>query len=44
MESGELDGEILNLEQAMECLGVSERTMLRLLRDERVPARKIGRE
>ena len=39
-----MDGEILNLLQAMEFLGVSERTMLRLLRDERVPARKIGRE
>ena len=39
-----MDGEILNLEQATEFLGVSERTMLRLLREERVPARKIGRE
>lgn len=39
-----MDNDILNLEQAMEFFGVSERTMIKLLREERVPARKIGRE
>jgi excisionase family DNA binding protein len=35
---------ILNLEQAAEFLGISEKTMFKLLREEHVPARKIGRE
>lgn len=39
-----MDTDILNLEQAMEFFGVSERTMIKLLREERIPARKIGRE
>ena len=39
-----MDSEVLNLEQAMELFGVSERTMIKLLREERIPARKIGRE
>lgn len=39
-----MDNDIMNLEQAMEFFGVSERTMIKLLREERVPARKIGRE
>lgn len=39
-----MDNDILNLEQAMELLGVSEKTMIKLLREEHVPARKIGRE
>lgn len=39
-----MDNDILNLEQAMEFFGVSERTMIKLLREERIPARKIGRE
>jgi len=39
-----MDTEILDLEQAMEFLRASERTMIKLLRDENVPARKIGRE
>ena len=39
-----MDSDILNLEQAMEFFGVSERTMIKLLREENVPARKIGRE
>jgi len=39
-----MDNEILNLEQAMAFFGVSERTMIKLLREERIPARKIGRE
>ncbi len=36
--------EVYNLEQAMQLFGVSERTMIKLLREERIPARKIGRE
>lgn len=39
-----MDSEVLNLEQAMAFFGVSERTMIKLLREERIPARKIGRE
>lgn len=39
-----MDNEILNLEQAMELFSVSERTMIKLLREEHIPARKIGRE
>ena len=35
---------VLNLEQAMTLFGVSERTMIKLLREEHIPARKIGRE
>lgn len=36
--------DILNLGQAVEFLGVSEKTLIKLLRDEHIPARKIGRE
>ncbi|WP_313294708.1 helix-turn-helix domain-containing protein, partial [Faecalispora jeddahensis] len=39
-----MDNDILNLEQAVEFLGVSEKTLIKLLREEHVPARKIGRE
>lgn len=39
-----MDSNILNVEQAMEFLGVSEKTLIKLLREEHVPARKIGRE
>jgi excisionase family DNA binding protein len=39
-----MEKDILNLEQAVEFLGVSEKTLIKLLRDEHVPARKIGRE
>jgi len=39
-----MDNDILNLEQAIEFFGVSERTMIKLLREEHIPARKIGRE
>ena len=39
-----MDNDVLNLEQAMEFFSVSERTMIKLLREERIPARKIGRE
>ena len=39
-----MDGNILNIEQAMEFLGVSEKTLIKLLREEHIPARKIGRE
>ena len=36
--------DILNLEQAVEFLGVREKTLIKLLREEHIPARKIGRE
>jgi len=36
--------DILSLEQAIEFLGVSEKTLIKLLREEHIPARKIGRE
>lgn len=36
--------DIPNLEQAVEFLGVSEKTLIKLLREEHIPARKIGRE
>ena len=39
-----MDDDILNLEQAIKFFGVSERTMIKLLREERIPARKVGRE
>lgn len=39
-----MDKDILNLEQAIEFLGVSEKTLIKLLREEHIPARKIGRE
>ena len=39
-----MDNDVLNLEQAVEFFGVSERTMIKMLREERIPARKIGRE
>ncbi|OBR92123.1 MULTISPECIES: helix-turn-helix domain-containing protein [Clostridium] len=39
-----MDNNILNLEQAIDFLGVSEKTLIKLLREEHVPARKIGRE
>ena len=39
-----MDHDVLNLEQAMEFFCVGERTMIKLLREERIPARKIGRE
>lgn len=39
-----MDNDILNLEQAIEFLGVSEKTLIKLLREEHIPARKIGRE
>lgn len=39
-----MDDSILNIEQAVEFLGVSEKTLIKLLREEHVPARKIGRE
>lgn len=39
-----MDIDVLNLEQAIDFFGVSERTMIKLLREERIPARKIGRE
>lgn len=39
-----MDDDILNLEQAAEALGVSEKTLIKLLREDNIPARKIGRE
>lgn len=39
-----MDDGILNLEQATEVLGVSEKTLIKLLREDHIPARKIGRE
>jgi excisionase family DNA binding protein len=39
-----MNNEILNLEQAIALLGVSEKTLIKLLREEHIPARKIGRE
>lgn len=36
--------DILNFGQAIEFLGVSEKTLIKLLREEHLPARKIGRE
>lgn len=38
------DDSILNVEGAMEFLDVSEKTLIKLLREEHIPARKIGRE
>jgi excisionase family DNA binding protein len=39
-----MNDDILNLEQAIEFLGVSEKTLIKSLREEHIPARKIGRE
>ena len=39
-----MEKEILNLQEASVFLQVGERTLLKLLREENVPGRKIGRE
>lgn len=39
-----MDDSIMNAEQAVEFLGISEKTLIKLLREEHIPARKIGRE
>jgi len=39
-----MDADILNLEQACEFLNISAKTLIRILREEHIPARKIGRE
>ena len=39
-----MNSDILNLEQTVEFLRVSEKTLIKLLREENIPARKIGRE
>lgn len=39
-----MDKEILNMEEAAELFGVSAKTFIKLLKEEKVPARKIGRE
>lgn len=44
MEGGISVDEILNLKRAAEFLNVSERVLLKLLQEEEVPARKIGKE
>ena len=36
--------EILNMQEVCELLSVSEKTMIKLLKEENIPARKIGRE
>ncbi|WP_422678788.1 methyltransferase domain-containing protein [Clostridium thermosuccinogenes] len=41
---GWLDKEILTMEEAAELFGVSVKTFIKLLKEEKVPARKIGRE
>ena len=39
-----MNKEILNMEEASELFGVSVKTFIKLLKEEKVPARKIGRE
>lgn len=39
-----MDKEILNMEEASELFNVSIKTFIKLLKEEKVPARKIGRE
>lgn len=39
-----MDDDLMNLNQVIEFLGVSEKTLIKLLREEHIPARKIGRE
>lgn len=39
-----MEKEILNMDEAAELYGVSVKTFIKLLREENVPARKIGRE
>jgi len=43
-EGNAMDKEILNMEEAAELFGVSVKTFIKLLKEEKVPARKIGRE
>ena len=39
-----MEKEILNMEEAAELFNVSIKTFIKLLKEEKVPARKIGRE
>ena len=39
-----VDKEILNMEEAAELFNVSVKTFIKLLKEEKVPGRKIGRE
>lgn len=39
-----LEKEILNMQEVCELLNVSEKTMIKVLQEEDIPARKIGRE
>lgn len=43
-ETDSVDKEILNMEEAAELFNVSIKTFIKLLKEEKVPARKIGRE
>lgn len=44
MGGTDMEKEILNLQEASVFLQVGERTLLKLLREEHIPGRKIGRE
>ena len=44
MEKGIYEKDILNMEEAAELFSVSIKTFIKLLKEENVPARKIGRE
>lgn len=39
-----MQNDVLSMEEACALLGVGEKTMIRVLREEHLPARKIGRE
>lgn len=39
-----MEKEILNMQEVCDLLNVSEKTMIKLLKEEDIPARKIGRE
>lgn len=39
-----MDNSVLNLEQAASLLDISEKTLIKLLKEEHLPARKLGRE
>lgn len=39
-----MEKEILNLQEVCDLLSISEKTMIKLLKEENIPARKMGRE
>lgn len=39
-----MDDELLTFKGAMEFLGISDKTLTKLLREEDIPARKLGKE